>query len=123
MIRLPPYSTLTYTLFPDPTLFRALPASPLLLPVPRAHVVGASVTEHEIQGVLAGHVFAWPADHDSKLAFIIDLLTGQMSRNENRIAWRSEEHTSELQSLMRISYAVFCLTKKNTPKHIPQQSK
>src|SRR3546814_5392088 len=28
--------------------------------------------------------------------------------------WRSEEHTSELQSLMRISYAVFCLTKKNT---------
>ena len=37
--------------------------------------------------MLAGHVFAWPADHDSKLAFIIDLLTGQMSRNENRIAW------------------------------------
>src|SRR3546814_1886247 len=32
----------------------------------------------------------------------------------NRRAWRSEEHTSELQSLMRISYAVFCLKKKNT---------
>src|SRR3546814_8341297 len=31
---------------------------------------------------------------------------------------RSEEHTSELQSLMRISYAVFCLTKKNTPTHL-----
>src|SRR3546814_10821790 len=31
---------------------------------------------------------------------------------------RSEEHTSELQSLMRISYAVFCLKKKNTPAHI-----
>src|SRR3546814_2242907 len=31
---------------------------------------------------------------------------------------RSEEHTSELQSLMRISYAVFCLTKKNHTKHI-----
>src|SRR3546814_7362262 len=30
------------------------------------------------------------------------------------LAWRSEEHTSELQSLMRISYAVFCLKKKNT---------
>src|SRR3546814_10060671 len=30
------------------------------------------------------------------------------------VAWRSEEHTSELQSLMRISYAVFCLKKKNT---------
>src|SRR3546814_4357616 len=33
-------------------------------------------------------------------------------------ATRSEEHTSELQSLMRISYAVFCLTKKTTPKDI-----
>src|SRR3546814_6334315 len=32
-------------------------------------------------------------------------------------AWRSEEHTSELQSLMRISYAVFCLKKKKTIKH------
>src|SRR3546814_10495016 len=31
--------------------------------------------------------------------------------------WRSEEHTSELQSLMRISYAVFCLKKKNTQYH------
>src|SRR3546814_4930360 len=31
--------------------------------------------------------------------------------------WRSEEHTSELQSLMRISYAVFCLNKKKTPHH------
>src|SRR3546814_9512598 len=34
--------------------------------------------------------------------------------NNNGVAGRSEEHTSELQSLMRISYAVFCLKKKNT---------
>src|SRR3546814_9521896 len=34
---------------------------------------------------------------------------------------RSEEHTSELQSLMRISYAVFCLKKKNTQQHARQQ--
>src|SRR3546814_3707123 len=33
------------------------------------------------------------------------------------VAWRSEEHTSELQSLMRISYAVFCLKKNNTKHH------
>src|SRR3546814_9413405 len=33
------------------------------------------------------------------------------------VAWRSEEHTSELQSLMRISYAVFCLKKKKTHQH------
>src|SRR3546814_10692064 len=38
----------------------------------------------------------------------------------NRMPWRSEEHTSELQSLMRISYAVFCLKKKqyNTRQYI-----
>src|SRR3546814_5997343 len=35
---------------------------------------------------------------------------------------RSEEHTSELQSLMRISYAVFCLKKKNRTKHIQHQN-
>src|SRR3546814_5306647 len=40
-------------------------------------------------------------------------------RVEGRGAGRSEEHTSELQSLMRISYAVFCL-KKKTNKHTPQ---
>src|SRR3546814_1575277 len=34
---------------------------------------------------------------------------------------RSEEHPSELQSLMRISYAVFCLKKKNTTTHLPHQ--
>src|SRR3546814_9402696 len=39
-------------------------------------------------------------------------------RTPVRVPFRSEEHTSELQSLMRISYAVFCLKKKNTPKHI-----
>src|SRR3546814_10493818 len=37
-------------------------------------------------------------------------------------ASRSEEHTSELQSLMRISYAVFCLKKKNTPCTTPQSN-
>src|SRR3546814_7089142 len=35
---------------------------------------------------------------------------------------RSEEHTSELQSLMRISYAVFCLKKKTSPQHHPTRS-
>src|SRR3546814_4701655 len=40
---------------------------------------------------------------------VTDRLSG---RHSQRTAFRSEEHTSELQSLMRISYAVFCLTKK-----------
>src|SRR3546814_8519978 len=43
---------------------------------------------------------------------------GAQARIEELIHdWRSEEHTSELQSLMRISYAVFCLTKKHTKYH------
>src|SRR3546814_7038089 len=44
----------------------------------------------------------------------------QRSDGAERIAVRSEEHTSELQSLMRISYAVFCLNKKKKTNH-PQQ--
>src|SRR3546814_7041796 len=40
----------------------------------------------------------------------------------NALPWRSEEHTSELQSLMRISYAVFCLKKKNIYEHRPQDN-
>src|SRR3546814_7844383 len=40
-----------------------------------------------------------------------------VARGPGSINWRSEEHTSELQSLMRISYAVFCLKKKNIQEH------
>src|SRR3546814_4456032 len=46
--------------------------------------------------------------------------TSSEARNNGASTWRSEEHTSELQSLMRISYAVFCLkkkTQKNTQLH------
>src|SRR3546814_10788294 len=42
--------------------------------------------------------------------------TAEMTPSERLLSWRSEEHTSELQSLMRISYAVFCLKKKTTNK-------
>src|SRR3546814_1554570 len=41
--------------------------------------------------------------------------------NQRHCAMRSEEHTSELQSLMRISYAVFCLKKKKTQQRYPEQ--
>src|SRR3546814_5274314 len=44
-------------------------------------------------------------------------LRGKGRKERERIVARSEEHTSELQSLMRISYAVFCLKKKNKSKH------
>src|SRR3546814_6229259 len=54
-----------------------------------------------------------------------DSLSGIACRRDGewRLRMRSEEHTSELQSLMRISYAVFCLKKKKeTEQHIEQQS-
>src|SRR3546814_9214103 len=50
---------------------------------------------------------ATPADNDYKGGFAAALMLKDL-----RLAMRSEEHTSELQSLMRISYAVFCLKKK-----------
>src|SRR3546814_4905072 len=82
MIRRPPRSTRTDSLFPYTTLFR----SPDQLP---AHARWRAIAQHG--GETAGHC------------------AGLIARR------RSEEHTSELQSLMRISYAVFCLTKKTSP--------
>src|SRR3546814_5547100 len=48
------------------------------------------------------------------LIIIITFYAGEMVWRERSMSVRSEEHTSELQSLMRISYAVFCLKKKKT---------
>src|SRR3546814_14338199 len=87
MIRLPPRSTLTDTLFPYTTLFRSARRG-ALLDVPRA---------------VGRHLFQRRADHDHRAR-------SEERDPDRRI--RSEEHTSELQSLMRISYAVFCLKKK-----------
>src|SRR3546814_8652130 len=100
MIRRPPRSTRTDTLFPYTTLFRS---AALRLP-----------------NVLECHLVSGDFD------YLIKARISEMAR--------SEEHTSELQSLMRISYAVFCLKKKtnthtpktelkpphNTQAHIPQ---
>src|SRR3546814_1251739 len=94
MIRRPPRSTRTDTLFPYTTLFRS-EAPALGKPV----LVMRDTTERP-EGVAAG---------TAKL----------IGSDEDRIV-RSEEHTSELQSLMRISYAVFCLKKKNNQPN-PQQ--
>src|SRR3546814_3564029 len=88
MIRRPPRSTRTDTLFPYTTLFR----SPVLRERP--------VVVH----LQSGHGL------DD-----IDLVAAGASRVV-AVDYRSEEHTSELQSLMRISYAVFCLKKKKINK-------
>src|SRR3546814_3418710 len=63
-------------------------------------------------------------DIDAGDAAVIQIVSTGEALQERRLAeipadeWRSEEHTSELQSLMRISYAVFCLKKKNQIPHM-----
>src|SRR3546814_5768525 len=98
MIRRPPRSTRTDTLFPYTTLFRSVR---LDLP-PQRHILrpGAPIAgQHLVDG-------GDPAHH------ILHRDGGRARDFRRRDADRSEEHTSELQSLMRISYAVFCLKKK-----------
>src|SRR3546814_1413131 len=99
MIRRPPRSTRTDTLFPYTTLFRSL--FELGLGPAALALCGASDpdTQKRIDAILAEH---------GEDEFAAHFLT-QAGLD------RSEEHTSELQSLMRISYAVFCLKKKKQP--------
>src|SRR3546814_3508604 len=98
MIRRPPRSTRTDTLFPYTTLFRSHDHGGGRRSQPRSRLrFGKS-------GVQAGRLRAPPQSSARSNAFI----------SAGRL--RSEEHTSELQSLMRISYAVFCLKKKTSRK-------
>src|SRR3546814_4692607 len=94
MIRRPPISTRTDTLFPYTTLFRS-----------RIAADTAVFAESFVKlGLVPGDGGAWLLPRVIGMARAsLMTLTGE----------RSEEHTSELQSLMRISYAVFCLKKKN----------
>src|SRR3546814_10848080 len=105
MIRRPPRSTRTDTLFPYTTLFRSGRHAPQ-----DAFVVEARQVAHRIMAEFMR--CREPLDAHPPLG------RHQQSGNRRREvgAERSEEHTSELQSLMRISYAVFCLKKKKN-KH------
>src|SRR3546814_12851556 len=94
MIRRPPRSTRTDTLFPYTTLFRSHPAD-------RRHRGEGGIAP---VAELAGDELAPDLQPDDE--------------EEEGHEARSEEHTSELQSLMRISYAVFCLKKKKKNYHI-----
>src|SRR3546814_1072967 len=96
MIRRPPRSTRTDPLFPYTTLFRS-------------HDVAEDGTRrsHQCAGDDEQVVLQGEADAAGRPAGI-----GVQHRHHDRHVGRSEEHTSELQSLMRTSYAVFCLKKK-----------
>src|SRR3546814_10281881 len=108
MIRRPPRSTRTDTLFPYTTLFRSAEGLEFLRWLDDDHFTYLGYREIVFQGSGANAV--------SKVSKARGL--GILRDPEARI--RSEEHTSELQSLMRISYAVFCLKKKK--QHIANQT-
>src|SRR3546814_1163761 len=109
MVRRPPRSTRTDTLFPSTTLFRS-----------------ARLTRHTDPAFLHYRSGGFMAERfrklpgmdpvmDSALSFAAskdDPASGGRHKVWGSKLLRSEEHTSELQSLMRISYAVFCLKKK-----------
>src|SRR3546814_10030402 len=96
MIRLPPRSTRTDTLFPYTTLFRSRGLSETM-------VLGSETVRGLIQKLLPDTIFI------NRPRF--SELTWTGPKKLTRLP-RSEEHTSELQSLMRIPYAVLCLKKK-----------
>src|SRR3546814_19033757 len=119
MIRRQPRSTRTDTLFPYTTLFRSCPCG-LLRYISRIRLGSGSAIEaglhnrqlafgaaQKLIGILGGKAL------DQRLGIgKADILAGEADDAAQDIKRRSEEHTSELQSLMRISYAVFCLKKK-----------
>src|SRR3546814_6202231 len=111
MLRRPPRSTLTDTLFPYATLFRS-PGN-----IPDGH------GDPCFPGIFLGnqrHFCAVPLiDRRIDMPVLEFSLLTAFQRLAHLGDKRSEEHTSELESLMRISYAVFCLKKKR--KEIKQQ--
>src|SRR3546814_5011421 len=99
MIRRPPRSTRTDTLFPYTTLFRSILVQQMRgaerkCGIPAFNCLPIGSQRHYSAG--------WINSQGPLVIF------------HRRVKRRSEEHTSELQSLMRISYAVFCLKKKTT---------
>src|SRR3546814_6530128 len=119
MIERPPKSTRTDTLFPYTTLFRSHPAQhcrlvlvveAFALVVPGArHVRLARGVGQAERGDDARHRVARAAGIQATARIAV-----HQRRLQGQQLVRSEEHTSELQSLMRTSYAVFCLKKKTS---------
>src|SRR3546814_4758680 len=102
MIRRPPRSTRTDTLFPYTTLFRS-----------------EGGDEHP-EGALAKRPHRGTARRRLPFRHRLHPVARENQPVQRRGGERSEEHTSELQSLMRISYAVFCLKKKKQDTHKAQ---
>src|SRR3546814_4897480 len=134
MTRRPPSATRTYTLFPSPTLFLSFQeALERQAEAQRVEVgdgqrpgdhgtrAGAAARPHRNVALLGpldevrdDQEVAREAHLLDDLGFVGEPLTIRLGQP---LALRSEEHTSALQSLMRISYAVFCLTKNTTQRN------
>src|SRR3546814_7136526 len=104
LIRRPPRSTRTDTLFPYTTLFRS-----------RDEQVTGVVRESHQLALHPARGLEGAIDRPQRAAVAV--------ARQRQVGQRSEEHTSELQSLMRISYAVFCLKKKKEHKQSSKQRK
>src|SRR3546814_1402906 len=102
MIRRPPRSTRTDTLFPYTTLFRSV--THVTTPIDSTISTKIEPPREDRYDLDPGQSY-------------MQTYTVSSSGTASSGGMRSEEHTSELQSLMRISYAVFCLNKKNN-RHI-----
>src|SRR3546814_6003462 len=98
MLRRPPETTRTNTLIPDTTRFRS--SDKQIADNVRTEQIYPPATPEEID-VAATHIFDAPTEG----------VAADWTMPQNWQASRSEEHTSELQSLLRISYADFCLKK------------
>src|SRR3546814_1423720 len=109
MIRRPPRSTRTSTPFPYTTLFRSHAIADQMAAEQRQRAHRVNHGRFEFDEARVVHIDRQAAEHErdqrgDEMRLVQAMLTEPVPR--------SEEHTSELQSLMRISYAVFCLKKK-----------
>src|SRR3546814_7110947 len=124
MIRLPPRSTRTDTLFPYTTLFRSKDSGEFGLKR-RQHLAIADEAFASLVKFILGvgdRIYQFALVRTDFSNFDLGGGAGRFNLAKRMIMFlrlnrRSEEHTSELQSLMRISYAVFCLKKTTYTQH------
>src|SRR3546814_2272200 len=109
MIRRPPRSTRTDTLFPYTTLFRSVRYTS------SCNTIGGTSGSPVIDDATGKVVAVNNTGNEDGARCTVNNPCEVAENGTVTVRRRSEEHTSELQSLMRISYAVFCLKKKKTP--------
>src|SRR3546814_6651246 len=117
MLRRPPRSTRTDTLFPYTSLFRSS-AAPAHLEYFRPPLADQIIAVRHHRPARRARAVKREGPHRGRARALDDArdLPDDIEHRLQRSQPRSEEHTSELQSLMRISYAVFCLKKKKIEK-------